>query len=709
MITVNTNLTSLTAQRSLLKSTNSMNTALQRMSTGVRINSSKDDAAGMAISNKLEYKTSSLEVANDNAQMGQSMLNTAEGSLGNINDMLVRIRDLTEQAANGTYGKDELKAMQSEIDALTQEIYRVKNSTEFNGKYILGNGEKYTPKDMDSFPTKYMEEINTIEDLKAIDKSNPIAINSAEELKKLADLLNSDPTVSTDRTFCLTSNIDLSELGDVDGKGSNWTKISNFYGTFDGNGFTISNLTMNTTGDQQGLFGRLESGSTAKNINFNNVNISGNGNALGALAGRCLGTVENCNVSGTVSNKGTTGGLVGILASGQIFNSCSTATVSGGDRVGGIVGSLQIGTVSNCSSTGSITGTIYVGGLIGYSKIGEILNSTSSSTVTNSGKNTGGLVGYIINHSTISNCSSTGTVTGSDYTGGLTGYCNNSTISNCSSTGTATSTGKYTGGLVGVLTTNGTISNSSSSATVNGNNFVGGLVGQSQTSSVVSYCSSTGTVTGTEYVGGLIGTNIASSSVDNSKTTSTVKGTKVGAFAGGTENASFSDCEYNPTINIGMEAVGYGSSTGVTENEYLVIDNPKIPTTQTSTKTNLQVGITSDDTSVITVDTGFTLGNFNIYIANDSLARKSLDDIDAMIAKVSSKLTEIGAVQNRLESTMESQEVQKTALTSANSLIKDADIAEESANYVKNQILQQTTASLLATANQSPAIALQLV
>ena len=260
-----------------------------------------------------------------------------------------------------------------------------------------------------------------------------------------------------------------------------------------------------------------------------------------------------------------------------------------------------------------------------------------------------------------------------------------------------------------MLTTNGTISNSSSSATVNGNNFVGGLVGQSQTSSVVSYCSSTGTVTGTEYVGGLIGTNIASSSVDNSKTTSTVKGTKVGAFAGGTENASFSDCEYNPTINIGMEAVGYGSSTGVTENEYLVIDNPKIPTTQTSTKTNLQVGITSDDTSVITVDTGFTLGNFNIYIANDSLARKSLDDIDAMIAKVSSKLTEIGAVQNRLESTMESQEVQKTALTSANSLIKDADIAEESANYVKNQILQQTTASLLATANQSPAIALQLV
>ena len=90
--------------------------------------------------------------------------------------------------------------------------------------------------------------------------------------------------------------------------------------------------------------------------------------------------------------------------------------------------------------------------------------------------------------------------------------------------------------------------------------------------------------------------------------------------------------------------------------------------------------------------------------------RVNVDSVSVeIIAKVSGKLTEIGAVQNRLESIMESQEVQKTALTSANSLIKDADIAEESANYVKNQILQQTTASLLATANQSPSIALQLV
>ena len=138
MITVNTNMSSIIAQNSLYKSTNKMNTALQRLSTGLRINSAKDDAAGSAISTKLEYKISSYDVAKDNVQMGQSMLDTANGTLSQINSMLQRIRDLSEQAANGTYGLDERKAMQAEIDGLTEEIYRIKNTTEFNGKKIFG-------------------------------------------------------------------------------------------------------------------------------------------------------------------------------------------------------------------------------------------------------------------------------------------------------------------------------------------------------------------------------------------------------------------------------------------------------------------------------------------------------------------------------------------------------------------------------------------
>ena len=140
-ITVNTNIPSLTAQKSLNNATTRMNTAMERMSTGLRINSSKDDAAGMAVASKLDYKVSSLNVAQDNGQMGASMLDTAEGVLSVMKDNLVRVRDLTEQAANGTYGTDAMKAIKTEVNARLDEISRLANSSEFNGK-ILFNGDK---------------------------------------------------------------------------------------------------------------------------------------------------------------------------------------------------------------------------------------------------------------------------------------------------------------------------------------------------------------------------------------------------------------------------------------------------------------------------------------------------------------------------------------------------------------------------------------
>ncbi|MGN0019100.1 MAG: flagellin [Candidatus Gastranaerophilaceae bacterium] len=136
-ITVNTNISSLTAQSSLNKATSKMNTAMERMSTGLKINSSKDDAAGLAVSRKLDYKVNSLGVAQSNAQMGASMLDTMEGVMGVVNDNLVRIRDLTEQAANGTYGTDAMKAMATEINTRLTEIDRISNSAEFNGKKLI--------------------------------------------------------------------------------------------------------------------------------------------------------------------------------------------------------------------------------------------------------------------------------------------------------------------------------------------------------------------------------------------------------------------------------------------------------------------------------------------------------------------------------------------------------------------------------------------
>jgi len=136
-ITINTNLASLTIQRNLTAATNGLNTAMERMSTGYKINSAADDAAGMAVSTKMTAQISGISVAESNASMGISVLNTQEGILDIVNGYLQRIRDLTEQAANGTYATDSLNAIRTEVEQRMNEINRLCEVTEFNGIELL--------------------------------------------------------------------------------------------------------------------------------------------------------------------------------------------------------------------------------------------------------------------------------------------------------------------------------------------------------------------------------------------------------------------------------------------------------------------------------------------------------------------------------------------------------------------------------------------
>ena len=136
-ITVNTNLASLTAQHNLSAATTGMNKAMERLSTGFRINSGADDAAGSAVSTLMEAQISGYDVAEANATMGLSLLDTAEGVLNIVNGYLQRVRDLTEQAANGTYGTSSMKAIKTEVLQRMQEINRLCTVIDFNGIQLL--------------------------------------------------------------------------------------------------------------------------------------------------------------------------------------------------------------------------------------------------------------------------------------------------------------------------------------------------------------------------------------------------------------------------------------------------------------------------------------------------------------------------------------------------------------------------------------------
>ena len=134
---VNTNVSSLNGQRYLNNVQNSLNTTYTRLSSGLRINSAKDDSAGLQIADRLTSQINGLNQGNRNANDGIALAQTVEGGLDEISNMLQRIRTLAVQSANGTLGADDRKSIQNEADSLTAEISRIARDTTFGGKTIL--------------------------------------------------------------------------------------------------------------------------------------------------------------------------------------------------------------------------------------------------------------------------------------------------------------------------------------------------------------------------------------------------------------------------------------------------------------------------------------------------------------------------------------------------------------------------------------------
>ena len=241
-------------------------------------------------------------------------------------------------------------------------------------------------------------------------------------------------------------------MPEVTDGGSNWTPISDFAGTFDGNNKTITGLTINQPAtDNVGLFASIAEGGTVKNLTLDDVDITANFN-VGAIAGENKGTIENCSVSGSVtglSDNSFVGGIAGMHCEGTITDCHSSATVEGKAYVGGIVGESEAiagnASITACYSTGSVTATAdingsYVGGVVGYNSYGVILTACyATGNVKGYSDIVGGVVGD--NLSTVTACyHATGSVTGNMIgTGGVMGRnAPNCTVTACYWNGTVT-------------------------------------------------------------------------------------------------------------------------------------------------------------------------------------------------------------------------------------------------------------------------------
>ena len=532
MVNVDVNLASLIVQRNLSKSTNRLTTAMERLSTGFKINHAHDNAAGYAVGGSLASQLSSLDMAGTNVMMGVDMVDTASDTIQLLIGQAERLRDLCLQGRNGTYGETDLKAINLEAATILDQIAMTYKNAEYNdvplfqqlaytvdtwlpqaeeGKFIIEDGTKIGPiqtvgatgqvgptgtpglveditpqSQYNGFiqnPVDYtdaqIEAMDSISDIidagGTFEPGHEYAIKTLDDYAKLHEYLGSN--TGDDITFVLGIDVDLSSEALAD---SAKTPFEGIMGTFNGNGHTISNFTYSNTTDDvpAGLFRNVADGGVVKNVNLENCNVTGL-NQVGGLVGLLYSNsyVENCHVTGSVNGDSYVGGLVGNAKSNSyILDSYAECDVQGARyEIGGLVG--EAGgrvTISNSFATGTVVGLAQAGGL----------------------------VGLLIGESTIENCYASTEVTalgglGKDAFGGLVGQCaDGSSIRNSYAKGSVTA-GRVLGGLCGIV--HGpqiAIDNCFADVSVSGYQGLGGFIGLSDAEININNCISLGAVNG---------------------------------------------------------------------------------------------------------------------------------------------------------------------------------------------------------------------
>ena len=336
------------------------------MTSGFKINHAKDNAANYSINTNLSTKIRAYQVAEDNAMMGLDMVQSANSGLSQVSDILARLRSLEMSVQNGTYGKDSLSAVNKEARALTAEISRILNNTEYGDKLFTTPSRETRSGFVNEVVHRDTSAMTTLESVDETVKltSGTYSISSAKELAKLATMTNNGLIERGGAEFVLGADIDLSEYSEGEGWVSIGTNLGNggrFPTKFDGNGYVVSNLYMNSTSGREalGLFGFCGGGCEIKNLGIEDVDITLN-SGCGALAGYVEGaTISNCYVKGgKISAGGDAGGIVGALAgynNTTLITDCySDVSVTSTRRAGGISGLMGNTIMRNCSSYSSI-------------------------------------------------------------------------------------------------------------------------------------------------------------------------------------------------------------------------------------------------------------------------------------------------------------------------------------------------------------------
>lgn len=733
-LTVNTNIPSLNAQRNLSKSQNSLKTSMERLSSGLRVNSAKDDAAGLAISDRMTAQIRGLNQASRNANDGISLAQTAEGAMQEGVNILQRIRELAVQSANDTNSSADRNSLQAEVNQLVLELERVANTTEFNGIALL-NGEFVNQKFQIGANANQTASfsIGSIlpTDLGTVTETQFYPENLEYDLSTSAWLV---PGPFTGQTNNATSSHDIS--GPL---GSSSVSLDPNQSAKDLAGKIA--LQQNTTGvsataeTRTRLSSLTQDPATVFPVTWN-FSLTGESSA-GITVSFPDGTSMEPLVDAINAHKSTTkiSAEYDSVNDNVILTSVDGYNIAIGDlTVTDSSGPYQSRLSYDLNSSAWLFFGAYDGSTLIDTTPHIINGPDGNATVTLTPNKTAHDLATLVNtQQGATGVSATAESKASIY-----------------SFSTATFPSTWTINIGGASSTNIAFTLNDNSDLTPFVDAVNGVVGTTHISAAYDSGSNTVTLSSSEGynitlwdlnvvdgLGNSLGAQLRLRGVDNNGnpsgadsalTASTGVGYTVGGYIEYSANAPFS-VDHNgmhtsiddpiPTLNASLTFAGMNSS-GSASGSAVTLDSGLTETYTVGGYLNL---FSNDSFSVNHDGNNYTsnedlanpvlLIDYDMVSGIDISTREGANDaisvVDDALIQIDSERGELGAIQNRFESIINNLQNISENLTNARSRIIDADIAKESSELTKQNILQQAGVSILSQSNQQPQLVLSLL
>jgi len=696
---INTNIASLNAQRNLLKSQNDMQTAMQRLSSGLRINSAKDDAAGLAISDRMSAQINGLNQATRNANDAMSIAQVAEGALGEVTNALQRIRVLAVQSANDTNTATDRASLQKEVEQLKQEITRLATQTSFNGKNLLDGSFMNQVFHVGAYADQSIS--FSIGSTKASDIGANMAVSddrvgttSVLEAKSKANIGNPTPGGADNGVTANTLTI-VSDLTGSTGKAitiSAGASAKDIVGAVNNASAQTGVIaSARTEVVLSGLSGADASGGGADTISFklNNVDINV-GDGVAAVTLEQIATAINnasgsTGVTATYSSDG--GGKITLVAedgsdikiTGFKDNNESGGTADASINVVDTNG-VSIGTINQTNNS------IAVGGQVTF-------DSRNAFTVTDGGT---GVMTVASTPATETGSPAASVMLGNGVAAqtltvdGPTGSANVSVDANMSAYEIAQRVNQQTAttGVSATARTEAKLSDLSAAGTIEFK--LAGRPGQDPVTISAQVDNKDNLTALAKAINEKTSvTGITANLSDDLKSITLVSADGYDIKLADFQNKTVAGAQ---TVTLDGTTLTEGAADSLTVAGQVSFSAPGAFT------------VTSDNTNS-TVVTGTVRSELSavgsIDIGTQKGANEAIKVVDGALAYVDDLRADLGAIQNRFSSVVSSNSVTSENVAAARSRVQDADFAAETANLSRAQILQQAGTAMLAQANAS--------